>query len=172
MDCVHVVNEGFHGLMHPTDRLIHGMLQTAQFVVEAVEGAFDIIFQRCVVEGFQVDIHYLLGLFQLFYIRLAHVWGKIEIECRYSLTSVHLVLSCFQRYARYHTGCLNAFCRTALAMTCHKTMLENFIERMLHAGQRLGRVVVFVVDMDIVVQHGLTHLLAQQIIIHKGLCAF
>ena len=36
-------------------------------------------------------------------------------------------------------------------MSSKETILKNLVKRMLDAGKTLGRVVVFVVDMDIVV---------------------
>ena len=57
-------------------------------------------------------------------------------------------------------------------MTGHKTMFQNIVERMLHACQRLGGIIILVVDMQIAVAHSLSGLLGQQIVIDKRLCGF
>ena len=40
-----------------------------------------------------------------------------------------------------------------------ETVLEDLVERVLDACKALGRVVVLVVDMDVVVLHSLLHIL-------------
>ncbi len=54
-------------------------------------------------------------------------------------------------------------------MTCDETILENAVKRMLHTGETLGGIIVFVVDVDIAVVDSLTHLGREQIVVHKRL---
>ncbi len=57
-------------------------------------------------------------------------------------------------------------------MSGTEATFQHLIQRVLHAGQALGGVVVLVVDVDIVVAHSLTCFLAQQVVVDKGLGAF
>ena len=47
-------------------------------------------------------------------------------------------------------------------------MLQDAIQRMLHTGQALRRIVVFIVNVQVVVGHRLLHLGTQQVVIHEG----
>ena len=44
------------------------------------------------------------------------------------------------------------------------------VEGVLHAGERLGGIVVFVVDVQVVVLHGLACLVAQEVVVDEGFC--
>ena len=46
------------------------------------------------------------------------------------------------------------------------------IQRMLNASQTLCRIIVFVVNMNVIMCHSITHIFRQQIIIHKGFRCF
>ena len=56
-------------------------------------------------------------------------------------------------------------------MTGREAVVQDVIERMLHTGERLRGIVVLVVHMQVVVAHGITALLRQQVVIDKGLGA-
>lgn len=48
----------------------------------------------------------------------------------------------------------------------------DMVQRMLHACQALGGIIILVVDVQIVTGHGIQHLFTQQIIVHKRLGGF
>ena len=54
-------------------------------------------------------------------------------------------------------------------MSRHKSVLQDFIEGMLHAREALGGIVVLVVDMDIMVPYRRLNLGAEQIVVDKRL---
>ena len=51
-------------------------------------------------------------------------------------------------------------------MTCEESILKDLVERMLDAGKALGRVVVLVVDMDVVVLHRLLDIFGKKTFVH------
>ena len=57
----------------------------------------------------------------------------------------------------------------ALAVAGDESVVEDAVEGMLHAGERLGGVVVLVVDVEIAVAHGLAGLVGEQIVVDEGL---
>ena len=57
-------------------------------------------------------------------------------------------------------------------MPCRETVGQDAVQRMLHAGQTLGRVVVLVVDVQVVSLHGIQDLFAQQVVVYKRLGGF
>ena len=71
---------------------------------------------------------------------------------------MHFVLCTFQRDTSQYGSSLNALSRTAGAMSGNKTFSENIVERMLTAGEGLRGIVVLVVDVQIVVLHGIAAL--------------
>ena len=54
-------------------------------------------------------------------------------------------------------------------MAGEEAVLEYLVERMLDAGEGLGRIVILVVDVDISVLHGLANVLGQQALVHESL---
>ncbi len=80
---------------------------------------------------------------------------------------MHLVLGCLERDACNHACCLYSFCRSRLAVTGHKSALKNPVERMLHACQTLGGIIILVVDMDIIVLYSLFHLGGEKIVVDE-----
>ena len=56
-------------------------------------------------------------------------------------------------------------------MTCHKTLIEDIVQRMLYAGQRLGGIVILIVYMQIVMLYCITAFGRQQIVVNEGLGA-
>ena len=57
-------------------------------------------------------------------------------------------------------------------MTGHKTVAKDVVERVLHASKTFGRVVVFVVYVEISVAYGVASLWGQQIVVNERLCGF
>ena len=103
---------------------------------------------------------------------VAHVGGKVEIECRDGLSAVHLVLGCFQRDASQDTGSLDAFGRARFAVSGREAVFQNMVQRMLHACQALGGIIILVMDVQIVLGDGIQHFFTQQIVVHKRLGGF
>ena len=62
--------------------------------------------------------------------------------------------------------------RTAGAMSGGKAALKDVVEWMLAACKRLGGIVVLVVDVQVVVLHGIAHIVGEQIVVDEGLCGF
>ena len=93
---VHVVDERFHGLVHAGYGLVHGMLDNAAVVGQAVQRLLQIVCQLFLVE---VRVVLAVQLFQILYfldVAVAHVGGEIEVECGNGLSAVHFVLGGFQ----------------------------------------------------------------------------
>ena len=85
---------------------------------------------------------------------------------------MHFVLSGFKRYAGYDAGCLDTFGRSRFAVAGNETVVEDIVERMLYASEAFGRVVVFVVNMDIVVAYGIAGFRCEEIVVYEGFCGF
>ena len=83
---------------------------------------------------------------------------------------MHLILRTLKGYACQYGSRLYALGRTRRAMAGRKAVVEDIVERMLAAGKRLGGIIVFVVNMQIVVLHGVTYLLRQQVVVNERLC--
>ena len=103
---------------------------------------------------------------------VAHVGGKVEIECRDGLSAVHLVLGCFQRDASQDTGSLDAFGRARFAVSGREAVFQNMVQRMLHACQALGGIIILVMDVQIVLGDGIQNFFTQQIVVHERLGGF
>ena len=54
-------------------------------------------------------------------------------------------------------------------MSGSKSVVEDVVERMLHARERLGRIIVLVVDVQVVVLHRFPGVIRKEIVINKGL---
>ena len=54
-------------------------------------------------------------------------------------------------------------------MTSDKATVQDVIQRMLHTGERLGGIIVLIVDMEIVMFYGITTLFREQIVINERL---
>ena len=46
------------------------------------------------------------------------------------------------------------------------------IERMLNTGKRLGRIIILIVNVQIIMLHGITNIFRQQEVVNKRLCCF
>ena len=158
--------------MHPCHRFVDGMLHDAVFAFQSLERAFEIVVQRLVIERSIALTVELLKCLQLFDKTQSDVRGQIEVESWNGLSAVHLVLRCFQRDTRQHTGRLDALGCPRRAMASRKTVIENVVQRMLTAGERLCGIIIFVVYMQIVMLHGLPAFLAKKIVVDKGFGRF
>ena len=166
---VHIVDEGLHRLMHTTHRLVDGVLLGTLPTLQTFQRLLDIVHQRFFVQVFIALAIQVFQCFQLLDIRQAHVWCQIEIKGRNGLTTMHLVLTTLHRDTSQHRGRLNTLGRTRSTMTCHKAAVQDVVQRMLYAGQRLGGIIVLVVDVQIVMFHSVTTLTRQQIVVHERL---
>ena len=158
MDGVHVVDEGFHRLVNARHGAVDGMLLDACIAFQSVEWAFDVVVYLGLVQVLEVVTIEIFQIFHLFYIRGAHEGGEIEVEGRDGLSTVHLVLCALQGDARQHGGCLDALGWSGRAVSSGEPMLQDVIQWVLAAGERLGGVVVFVVYVQQIVCHRLTTL--------------
>ena len=156
---VHVVYERLHGLVHTTHGLVDGVLTGALATLQSVERFLQIVHQRLVVHILKVFAVEILHSLQLLNVAHTNVRSQIEVECRNSLSAVHLVLSALHRYTCQHAGRLNALCGARCSVTGSKSVLQDVIQRVLHAGERLCWVVILVVNVQIVMLHGVATLL-------------
>ena len=169
VDSVHVVDECLHGLVHTLHGLVYGMLADALTANQTSEGSlYEVLYvavvQFAIVLGIQVFQH-----LHLLDETLAHIGSQVEVESRDCLTAMHLVLHGLHADTAQNRSGLDALCRTALAMAGLETILEDTVQGVLHAGQRLGGIVVLIVNVQVVVLHGILHLIAQQIVVNERL---
>ena len=172
MDGVHVVDECLHGLVYAVHGLVDGMLLKAGFALKTCEVFLQIVVDGDVVEVAQVFACQLLQVLHLFLIRHAYVRGKIEVEGWNCLTTVHLVLASFQRNASQYCCSLDALCWTARTMTGCESMFENDIQWVLYASQTLGRIIVFIMDMNVVMHDGVANILREEVVVDEWLGGF
>ena len=72
---------------------------------------------------------------------------------------MHLVLDCLKRDAGEDAGGLDPLCRARLSVAGEEAVLEDLVERMLDTCKALGRVVVLVMDMQVVAFNRFLHIL-------------
>ena len=144
--------------MHAVHGLVDGVLLQACLALQSVQWLLLVVIDRSVVEVLQVFACQLLQVLHLFLIRHAYVWSQVEVEGWDSLSAVHFVLACFQRDAGQYGCCLYALGRTAGTVACRESVVQDDVQRMLHAGEALGWIVVLVVDVEIVVCNGVARL--------------
>ena len=99
----------------------------------------------------------------------ADVRRQIEVESRDSLSAVHLILRRLERDTAEDARRLDTLGRTGFAMTGGEAVLQNLVQGMLDASQTLCRIVIFIVDMEVVVFDRVADILAQEIVIDEGL---
>ena len=142
-----------HGLV---DSMLTDALTTNQTGQRSLDEVLNLaIVQLAIVLGIQILEH-----LHLLDETLAHIGCQIEVKGWDSLTTVHLVLHGLHADTTKDGGCLNALCRTALSVASLETILQDSIQWMLNTGQRLGGIVVLIVNVQIVVLHGILHLVA------------
>ena len=169
VDGIHIVDKCLHRLVHTTHRLVDGMLLGTFLTRQSIEGFLQVVDQRLLIEILIALAIQLLQRLQLLDIGQSHIGGQIEVKGRDSLTTMHLVLTTLHRDTGQHRGRLNTLGRTRGTMTSHEAAVQDIVQRMLHTGERLGGIVVLIMDMQVVVFHSLTTLLTQQIVVDEGL---
>ena len=55
-------------------------------------------------------------------------------------------------------------------MTCEESVFKDLVQRVLDAGKALGRIVVLVMDMDVVVLDSFLDIVRKHALIHVRLC--
>ena len=158
--------------MYTADGAVDGMCEHTVAAGKSVETGSLEVLEFNVIHIGEVFAVQLFKIFDFFDKRRAHIRRKIEVKCRYCLAAVHLVLCRLKRYTCNHTCSFDTLGRTALAMPCNKAILKDAVERMLHAGKALGRVVVLVVNMYIVMTNCVERFFTQQIIVYIRLGGF
>ena len=111
MDRVHIVYECLHRLMHAAYGHIHCVLDHPVITLDSYKVALEVVIDRGIVKtgvAFAVDLTYLV---QLLLESLSHERSHIEVESRYGLTSVHLVLYGLHRDTAQDTCSLDTLCR-------------------------------------------------------------
>ena len=169
VDGVHIVDKRLHGLVHTRHGAVDGMLHHPLAAGKAVEVAVLEVFEHHLIHVGEVFAVEALEIFDLLDKGCAHVRRQIEVKGGDGLAAVHLVLSGLERYAGDDRRCLDAAGRARLAVAGNEAVLKYTVERMLHTGQALGGIVVFVVDMDVTVAHGVAGLLCEQVVVDKWL---
>ena len=149
MDRVHVVYERLHRLVHPAYSHIDGVLDDPLLPLDPEEVPPDVVINRNVLEVAVVGPAHVAYLVYLLVESLSHERCHIEVKCRDGLPSVHLVLHRLHGDAAENAGSLYPLCRPGLTMPCEEPVLQDLVQRMLHAGEALCRVIVLVVHMYI-----------------------
>ena len=169
VDGVHVVDECLHCLVYAAHGAVDGVVKDTLLAGETGELCGEVILDLSVVEIGIVFAVELLEVLNLLDIGRAYVGRHIEVERGDGLTAVHLVLCRLHGYATHDAGRLDALGRTALSVTGTEATLQDVIQGVLHAGERLGGIVVLVVDMDISVLDGIAHVFREKACIHVRL---
>ena len=169
VDGVHVVDKGLHRLVDTGHGLVDGVLQQSLFTFETFELLAEIVLELSLIEMGEVFAGECLEVFYLLDKRRAHKRGQIEVKGRDGLAAVHFILGGFERDTPYDAGSLYALGGARLAVTGYEAVFKYAVERMLHTGETLGRVIVFVVYVKIAVVDSLAHLGREQIVVDKGL---
>ena len=169
MNRVHVVHERLHRLVHALDRAVDRLLDDARLALERVERLRQIILNLDVVEAREVLA--LIGFEHLDFLdeAAADERREIEVERRDRLPAVHFVLRGLHGDAGENARRLDALGGARLAVAGEEAAVQNLVERVLHARQRLRRVVVLVVDVDVAFADGFLDLGREQIVVHEGL---
>ena len=163
MDHVHVMDERFHRLMNPTNRLhsceIQILIAKLTFIIAKGESV------ECGVV-FTGKSFYFLHFFGPCH---ANIGCHHKIKCRNCLPTMHLILNTFHRDGRQNSGSLNSLCRTGCSVTITESVGKKFVQGMLNTRQRFSRKVILVVYMKHIHLNRFTGFFRQQIIVNKRL---
>ena len=170
VDGVHVVDKGFHSLVYAADGLVDCMLDGTVLTLKAGKVALDVIVYLDGLERAVVSIHEGADFVDLFLEGLAYERSKLEVEGRNGLASVHLVLDGLHGDAGEHTGGFYPLCGTGFPVAGPESVLKDDVQGMLDAGEGLCRIVVLVVNMNIVVGYRVAHVIGKQAFINITLC--
>ena len=163
------MDKRLHSLVHTSHGLINGMLLGTLLTCQSIEWLLDIIHQRLFIEILVTLTVQILKGFQFLNIAHTDIGCQIEVEGRNRLSAMHLVLTALHGDTGQHRSCFDTLGRARGTMTGNKATVKDIIQRMLHTGERLGGIVVLIMDMEIVVLYGITALFGEQIVINKGL---
>ena len=145
--------------MDTAHRLVDGMLLNTLLTRQTVERFLDIIHQRLLIKILIVLASQILKGLQFLNITQSYIRSQIEVEGRDSLSTVHLILCTLHGDTSQYRGRLNALGRARGTMTRDKTTSQDVIQRVLHTGERLSRIIILIVDMEIVMFYGITAIL-------------
>ena len=145
------------------------MLHDAFFISQSVQRLWQVIRQFLLI---QVRIVFSVQLFQIldfFNVAVAHVRSEVEVERRNGLSSVHFVLCSLQGDTTQDASGFNAFGRARFSVSGREPVLQDVVQRMLHASQTLGRVIILVMDVQVILADSFQYFIAQQIVVNKRL---
>ena len=123
----------------------------------------------------QVFVIFAGNLFQYFHLfdkTIPHIRCQIKIKSRNRLSAMHFILSRLERNATEDASRLDPFCRTGFTMTDIESVFQDLIQGMLYAGETFGRIIIFIVYVQISLPNGIFYFFYQQIIVDKRLCRF
>ena len=166
---VHVVNECLHRLMHPAHGHVDGMLFHPFLALDADQVALDVIVDRRILQRAEVNAFQCGKLVDFLLVCLSYEWCQIEVKCRNCLTSMHFVLYGLHGNTSQDSCRLNSFGRSRFAVPCVESLIQNLVQRVLETGETLGRIIIFVMDMDIAVVDSLADILGKQAFVHVSL---
>ena len=155
--------------MDTSHRLVDSMLLGTFLTRQTIERLLDIIQQRLLIEILIVLARQILKGLQLLDIAQTHIRSQIEVEGRDGLSAMHLILCTLHRDTSQHGSRLYTLGRARGAMTSNKATGQDVIQRMLYTSERLGGVIVLIVDVEIVVFYRITTIFREQIVIYKRL---
>ena len=98
--------------------------------------------------------------------------GGFAFKSRNRLSAMHFILSRLERNATEDASRLDPFCRTGFTMTDIESVFQDLIQGMLYAGETFGRIIIFIVYVQISLPNGIFYFFYQQIIVDKRLCRF
>ena len=168
MDGIHVVDECFHGLVYTVHGAVDGMLFHALVALHEKQVFGEIVIDRCIIEMLQVGSGEVFNVLHFLYITFAYIRSEIEVECRDGLSSMHFVLYGLHGDACHDGSGFDAFGRARLAMSCHEAIVQNLVERMLDASKRFGRIIILVVDVEVIVLYRPKRFFGQKIVVYEG----
>ena len=169
VDGIHIVYEGLHCLVNPADGLVDGMLESTLGALQAGKVALDVIINFGGLELGVVGVHHCRHFVDFFLKSLADVRSEIEVEGGDGLAAVHFVLDRLHGDTGQNRGSLDSLCRTGLSVAGFQAVFENHVEGMLDAGKGLGRIVVLVVDVDIVSGHCIADIGGEKALVNVAL---
>ena len=155
--------------MNTAHGLVDGVLESAFLALKSDEVVLEIIVDLGTLEERVVGVGHFTDLVNFLFESPADKRCQIVVEGGDCLTSVHLVLDSLHRYAG-EDGCgLDPLRGPGLSVTCLETVLENQVEGVLDASQGLGRIIILVVDMDVVLRHSLTDIFREKALVYISL---
>ena len=135
------------------------MLDDAIVTLDANEVTLEVVVDLCIIKTRVVLAVDLSDLVKFLLESPSYERRHVKVEGWNSLTSVHLVLHGLHGDTSEDACCLDSLCRTRLAVAGEETVLEDLVERVLDTCQTLGRVVVLVMNVDVVASYSLLYLL-------------